>query len=119
MLKAYQLMSFCFNPTRFGRFASLLAERITAHEALPNTSYWRGFYFWRAAMYMPEMDLTKHIQLKEVLRQEALKAMDQMIEMQQLESAGNDFKPFTQRNDIKPATTKTMKNRQKRLRKKK
>ncbi len=21
------------------------AERITAHEALPNTSYWRGFYF--------------------------------------------------------------------------
>lgn len=78
-----------------------------------------AFIFWRAAMYMPEMDLTKHIQLKEVLRQEALKAMDQMIEMQQLESAGNDFKPFTQRNDIKPATTKTMKNRQKRLRKKK
>lgn len=26
------------------------AERITAHEALPNTSYWRGFYFWRMPM---------------------------------------------------------------------
>ncbi|WP_302564054.1 hypothetical protein [Acinetobacter baumannii] len=78
-----------------------------------------AFIFWRSAMYMPEMDITKHIQLKEAMRQEALKAMDQMIEVQQLESADNDFKPFTQRNEFKPATAKTMKNRQKRLRKKK
>lgn len=70
-------------------------------------------------MYMPEMDLTKHIQLKEALRQEALKAMDQMIEVQNLEGADNTFEPFSQRNKVKPATTKTMKNRQKRLRKKK
>ncbi|MCE6627740.1 hypothetical protein KSA08_06245 [Acinetobacter pittii] len=70
-------------------------------------------------MYMPEMDLTKHIQLKEALRQEALKTMDQMIEAQHLESTDNTFKPFTQRDEVKPVTTKTMKNRQKRLRKKK
>jgi len=30
--------------------ASLLAERITAHEALPNTRYWRGFYFFGGYM---------------------------------------------------------------------
>ncbi|HAV5698308.1 TPA: hypothetical protein JI136_03355 [Acinetobacter baumannii] len=34
------------------------AERITAHEALPNTSYWRGFYFWR----MPMDDYSKRMQ---------------------------------------------------------
>lgn len=70
-------------------------------------------------MYMPEMDLMKHIQLKEALRQEALKTMDQMIEAQHLESADNTFEPFSQRNEVKPTTTKTIKNRQKRLRKKK
>ncbi|HFD2089111.1 TPA: hypothetical protein ACF4OL_003977 [Acinetobacter baumannii] len=70
-------------------------------------------------MYMPEMDLTKHIQLKEALREEALKYMDQLIEVERLESTDNTFKPFAQRNEVKPATTKTMKNRQKRLRKKK
>jgi len=70
-------------------------------------------------MYMPEMDLTKHIQLKEALRQEMLKTMDQMIEPQHVESTDNTFEPFSQRNEAKPVTTKTMKNRLKRLRKKK
>ena len=70
-------------------------------------------------MYMPEMDLMKHIQLKEALRQEVLKAMDQMIEAQLLESTYKTFEPFAQRDDVKPTTSKTIKNRQKRLRKKK
>lgn len=68
-------------------------------------------------MYMPEMDLMKHIQLKEALRQEMLKTMDQMIEAQYLESTDNTFEPFSHRNEAKLATTKTMKNRLKRLRK--
>ncbi|MDN8246535.1 hypothetical protein QZK48_08275 [Acinetobacter baumannii] len=70
-------------------------------------------------MYMPEMDLTKHIQLKEAMRQKALKVMDQMLEDQYLENANNSFESFAQRDEVKPATTKTMKNQQKRLRKKK
>ncbi len=32
-------------PTRLGRFASLLAGRITAQMAPLHTSYWRGFFF--------------------------------------------------------------------------
>lgn len=68
-------------------------------------------------MYMPEIDPAEHFKIKEKLMEEGLKRLDQIIDAELDSHSCAQIKPLTPRDKIKPCSFKTIKNRQKRLRK--
>ncbi|WP_198077796.1 hypothetical protein, partial [Acinetobacter calcoaceticus] len=65
----------------------------------------------------PEIDPIKHLQLKEALRLEAMQALEEMVEAEKIGCIDERVQPLTQRPVLNPSSAKTIKNRQKRLRK--
>jgi len=68
-------------------------------------------------MYMPEIDPAEHFKIKEKLMMEGLRRLDQIIDAELDRHFSAEIKPLTPRDEIKPCSFKTIKNRQKRLRK--
>ncbi|ENW97361.1 hypothetical protein [Acinetobacter dispersus] len=68
-------------------------------------------------MYMPEIDFAEHLKIKEKLMMQGLGRLDQIIDAELDRHSSAEIKPLTPRDEIKPYSAQTLKNRQKRLRK--